>query len=75
MNGQQALFRKIGFAMGAVLGLSHILYALWAIVGVEPIIFAGLVFMVYVLQQCVIVVIFLSSKSMRHRCGECLSRD
>ena len=75
LETQLTILRKLGFATGAVVGLHSIIYILNRIVIFEPTLFAVLAGSLFLVQQCVIVAIFMCSKSMRQLYGECLSKQ
>jgi len=72
---QQSLFHKIGLAMGAVVGLSHIMIAIASTFKVDMLVFGLLVSGLTMVQQCTIIAIFLCSKKMCCKYEKCLSRD
>jgi len=75
LERQQSLLHKIGLAMGAVVGLTYIIFAIVATIQVPALIFIVLVFCLAITQQCTVIVIFLCSKKMRRKYVKCLSKD
>jgi len=75
LEKQQPLLRKIGTAMGAVVGLAYLMHIVDAIFKIEPDILVTLIFGLFLTQQCVILAIFMCSKKMRRLFGECLKNE
>jgi len=75
LERQQSLLHKIGLAMGAVVGLSYIIFAIASTVQAGLLAFAFLSSLLTTAQQFTIIGIFLCSKKMRRKYKKCLSKD
>ena len=75
LEKQQPLLRKIGTAMGAVVGLAYLMHIVDAIFNIGPDILVTLIFGLFLTQQCVILAIFMCSKKIRRLFGECLKKE
>jgi len=65
LESQQSFQYKISLAMGAVVGLTYILYVFVATIEMSALIFYSISFFLSMAQQCPIIAIFLCSKRMR----------
>jgi len=74
-NNQQSLLHKLAVAMGAFIGLANSLFMLAVILNVNITMVTPFLTAIFLLQQCVVVTIFLCSKKVHRLYGECLSKD
>ena len=75
LESQQSLLHKIGLAMGAVVGLSYIIFFATVTTKVTLVVFSSALVCLSLAQQCTIVAIFLCSKNMRSKYRICLTKD
>ena len=75
LDSQKFLQYKIGLAMGAVVGLTFILYFFVATIEINVVIINLIGFCLSMAQQCSIIAILLCSKEMRHKYRKCLTKD
>jgi len=75
LKRQQPLLRKIGLAMGAVVGLMYSIFAIDGVVNLDVTLLTAFTGSLFFAQQFFIFGIFMCSKKMRRVYGECLSKD
>jgi len=75
LENHQSLPHEISLAMGAVVGLTYILYVFVATIKTNVVIVSSISFCLLMTQQCTIVAIFLCSKKICYKYRECLSKN
>ena len=75
LERQQSLLHKIALAMGAVVGLSYMVYAVNVITRLDTVPYVALIASLFLVQQSVIIAIFLCSKKMRRKYRGCLAKE
>ena len=75
LEHQQSLLHKIGLAVGAVVGLHYIMFAIFVTIEVEHLVFSLIASGIIITQQCTVFAIFLCSKKMRSKYAKCVSKD
>jgi len=75
LDRQQSHLRKIGAIMGAILGLGYCVHALNSIYNIDLVLFASLLTALFLIQQCMVMVILLQPKKMCPMPGNCVSNN
>ena len=75
LEQQKSQLHMVTLVLGAVIGLSYVIYTVNIVVQVWLVAYVGLIVMLFFMQQSVIVAIFMCSKKMRQKYRNCIARN